>query len=302
VYTAGQPGIAAVTYSSILTFSGGTLLPGPVLSNGQPSGILPVGTTQATLSATTNENATCRYATTSGVAYSAMTNTFSTTGATAQSTQLTGLQNGSNYNYYVRCQDASGNVDTYDYTISFGVSSSSTTASDNFPGTAAVLSDNGLWQTPGSWSAMSENNGAYAAGVDAAMLTNPLLGPDEYAEITFSQDPGSSGSWVGVMTRIQGASNGSGYLAFAYAGAVWLYRVDDFGYLSWNELASASVNLGTAPRDLRLQSQGNTHQVLFNGVVLITYTDPNNVYTTGQPGIAAVEYSSILTFTGGSLP
>jgi hypothetical protein len=147
---------------------------------------------------------------------------------------------------------------------------------------------------------MSENSGAYANGTDAAMVTNPLLGPDEYAEITYSHDPGTSG-WVGVMTRIQGPTNGSGYLAFAYNGAVWLYRVDDNGSLGWNAVASAQVDVSVAPRDLRLQSQGNTHQVIFNGAVLITYTDPNNVYTSGQPGIAAATFSSILSFSGGNL-
>jgi hypothetical protein len=41
--------------------------------------------------------------------------------------------------------------------------------------------------------------------------------------------------------------------------------------------------------------------VIFNGVLLLTYTDPNNVYTSGQPGIAASTFSTILTFSGGNL-
>ncbi len=51
---------------------------------------------------------------------------------------------------------------------------------------------------------------------------------DQYSEITYDQDPGAN-SWPGVMTRIQGAGNGSGYLAIAYAGEVRLYRTDDSG-------------------------------------------------------------------------
>src|SRR5208283_4051000 len=280
IYTAGQPGIAAATFSSILTFSGGALSRTPVRSGGQPTGVLPAATSQATLSLTTDENATCQYATTPGVAYSSMANTFSNTGGTAHSTLLTGLVSGSHYSYYVRCQDAAGNVNTYDYAIAFTVSSTSTTASSTFSGVASVLSDNGLWETPGSWHAMSENNGAYATGVDAAAVANPLISPDQYAQITYDHDPGTSG-WVGVMTRIQGPTNGSGYLAFAYAGQVWLYRVDDNGQLNWNGLASASVDVSVAPRQLRLESQGNTHRVIFNGVLLITYTDSNNIYTAG---------------------
>ena len=272
----------------------------PPRSGGQPTGVLPAATSQATLSLTTDENATCQYATTPGVAYSSMANTFSNTGGTAHSTLLTGLVSGSHYSYYVRCQDAAGNVNTYDYAIAFTVSSTSTTASSTFSGVASVLSDNGLWETPGSWHAMSENNGAYATGVDAAAVANPLISPDQYAQITYDHDPGTSG-WVGVMTRIQGPTNGSGYLAFAYAGQVWLYRVDDNGQLNWNGLASASVDVSVAPRQLRLESQGNTHRVIFNGVLLITYTDSNNIYTAGQPGIAAATFSSILTFSGGAL-
>ena len=64
----------------ILSFTGGAIPPGvtpaPLRSNGQPYASLSSGTTQVTLSLTTDENATCRYATTPGVAYSAMANIF----------------------------------------------------------------------------------------------------------------------------------------------------------------------------------------------------------------------------------
>ena len=52
----------------------------PVRSNGQPAGVLPAGTTATSLTLTTNENATCRYDGTSGVAYGVMANAFGTTG------------------------------------------------------------------------------------------------------------------------------------------------------------------------------------------------------------------------------
>ncbi|MBW8828588.1 MAG: DUF1929 domain-containing protein, partial [Burkholderiales bacterium] len=95
----------------------------PVLSNGQPGGTLAGGTTQATLSLTSNENATCRYSTIAGTAYTSMTSAFSTTGGTTHSTPVSGLANGQTYRYYVRCQDSSGNADTADFTISFSVAS-----------------------------------------------------------------------------------------------------------------------------------------------------------------------------------
>ena len=273
----------------------------PPRSGGQPAGVLSPTTAQSTLSLITDENATCRYGTTAGAAYGSVTNTFSNTGGTAHSTPLTGLVSGNSYSYYVRCEDAAGNTNSDDYVIGFAVSGTSTTVSSTFQGAEAVLSENGMWDSPGAWQpSFGKDNGAFSTVVSAARVANPLLSPDQYAEITYDHDPGTSG-WVGVMTRIQGPTNGSGYLAFAYAGQVRLYRVDDNGQLNWNELASASVDVSVAPRDLRLESQGNTHRVIFNGMVLITYTDSNNVYTAGQPGIAAVTFSTILTFSGGVL-
>jgi glucose/arabinose dehydrogenase len=106
------------TYTATFTAADVTA---PVLSGGLPSGELPAGTIQATLSLTTNENATCRYATTAGVAYAAMTGTFTTTGGTAHSTTVTGLVNGTGYSFFVRCQDPAGNANTTDFVIGFSV-------------------------------------------------------------------------------------------------------------------------------------------------------------------------------------
>jgi hypothetical protein len=96
----------------------------PVRSNGQPTGTLPAGTTQTTLSLTTNETATCRAATTAGLAYASMPTTFSTTGGTSHSMPVSGLTSGTSYTYYVRCQDASGNANSDDFTIAFSIAAS----------------------------------------------------------------------------------------------------------------------------------------------------------------------------------
>jgi glucose/arabinose dehydrogenase len=92
----------------------------PVRSNGQPAGTLAAGTTQATLSLTTNENATCRYGSTAGVDYASLT-TLAATGGTSHTTILTGLVNGGNYTRYVRCLDGAGNANTDDFVIAFNV-------------------------------------------------------------------------------------------------------------------------------------------------------------------------------------
>lgn len=95
----------------------------PVLSGGSPTGTLPAGTTATTLSVSTNENATCRYSATAGTAYAAMTGMFTSTGGTSHSTTLSGLTNGTTYNRYIRCQDASGNANTSDFVVTFSVAS-----------------------------------------------------------------------------------------------------------------------------------------------------------------------------------
>ena len=52
-----------------------------------------------------------------------MTKTFTTTGSTSHSATVSGLTNGNTYNYYVRCRDTVGNVNTDDYRISFSIGS-----------------------------------------------------------------------------------------------------------------------------------------------------------------------------------
>jgi len=95
------------------------LLP-PVLLNGLPTGQFAEGTSQATLMASTTENATCKYGTTSGTAYASIANTFSGSGTKSHTATVTGLVGGL-YNYYVRCQDTTGNTNTTDYNISFTI-------------------------------------------------------------------------------------------------------------------------------------------------------------------------------------
>ena len=318
VYTGGQPGIADyqnVTTAKILTFTGGSLSGSggsgsgprttpPVRSNGQPSGVIAGGTTQTNISLSTDENATCRYATVAGTAYESMVNTFTATGAMTHSTPVSGLVSGGSYTYYVRCQDALGNTNANDYAISFSLGVTGTDPeSSSFVGAENPLSEQGLWIKPGAWAAMAKNNGAYGTATNMASLATPAMNPDQFAEITFDQNLGTT-SWVGVTTRVQSASKGSCYLAIAYNGGVRLYRTDDTGTLNWTQLAGANVDITVAPRDLRLESQGSTHRVYFNGVQLISYTESAPLYTTGQPGVAAYSNAAtakILTFTGGSL-
>jgi hypothetical protein len=297
--------INSVTSVDVITFTPpGGFKKAPTRLDGHPAGTLPVGTTQTTLSLTTSENATCRYGTQAGVPYASMSHTFTTTGFTTHTTLVNGLTSGHTYQFYVRCIDAGANANTDDFVIGFSVAGSSATTS-SFVGTENPLSEGGRWASPGTWADLRMSDGAYAVGLNAlGRLVTPAVGADQYSEITYNQDPGAS-SWVGVATRIQGPDNGSGYLAIAYAGEVRLYRADDSGSLSFTLLASASANVGASPRRLRLESEGNTHRVYFNGTQLISHSATGTLYSSGQPGLAASVFGGpqvkILSFQGGTL-
>ncbi|RJO60409.1 hypothetical protein C4544_05050 [candidate division WS5 bacterium] len=111
----------------------------PVISNGQPSGELPLETTTAMLSVSTDEAATCKYSTSPDIPYSSMTDTFSATGVTTHTNPISGLQYIQSRSYYVKCRDQSGNSNPDDYTVSFSFSrtvySISPSGSDADPGT-----------------------------------------------------------------------------------------------------------------------------------------------------------------------
>ena len=97
----------------------------PERSNGAPTGTLTAGTRQGTISLVTSQNATCRYATTAGTAYTAMTAAFATTGAMQHSTPVDGLVSGGRYTYYVRCRGTNGATNSDDFRITFSVATGS---------------------------------------------------------------------------------------------------------------------------------------------------------------------------------
>ncbi len=84
--------------------------------------VLSAGTTTFTMTATTNEAATCKWATTD-TAYASMTNTFTGSGSTSHNYPLLGLTDGTSYTRYVRCQDTAGNPMTSSVSVTFSVAS-----------------------------------------------------------------------------------------------------------------------------------------------------------------------------------
>ena len=83
--------------------------------------VLAFGTTQTTLSVTTNEASTCRWSASSTDSYAQMTNTMTGTGTTSHSAILIGLVDGTSYTRFIRCSDTAGNAMTTSQSISFSV-------------------------------------------------------------------------------------------------------------------------------------------------------------------------------------
>lgn len=114
----------------------------PLRSKGLPQEILPLDTAFITLSLVTNERAVCKYSAVQNTSYASMTDVFSLTGGGLHSTVTPRSANKATYVYYVRCQDAAGNVNADDYPIVFSVGESTVyvdtknpAASDTNPGT-----------------------------------------------------------------------------------------------------------------------------------------------------------------------
>lgn len=91
----------------------------PNLSNGLPAGEIAAGNPVIEISVESDKTATCRYATTTNVAYANMTGTFSPLQGTQFYTVVGGHQDGTTYNYYVRCIGVQAAVTPIDYVISF---------------------------------------------------------------------------------------------------------------------------------------------------------------------------------------
>jgi Concanavalin A-like lectin/glucanases superfamily/Chitobiase/beta-hexosaminidase C-terminal domain/Right handed beta helix region len=100
----------------------------PLRSTTQSEVQLPAGSREAVIFLTTDEPATCKYDVRAGVAYPEMTVMFASTGTTAHSHTVSGLTDGSTTNYYIKCQDQSGNANTDDFLIKVTVGSSGTPA------------------------------------------------------------------------------------------------------------------------------------------------------------------------------
>lgn len=202
----------------------------PVRSDGSPTGTLPAGTTSTTLSLKTDEAAMCRYATMSGVAYSRMKNTFSTTGGTSQATSVGGLEDGNTYTFYVRCRDSDRNANPDDYPIRFSIQSGDDCG-------APSANAYGAWNAPvgtpdasswpaGTWKVVpspSVESANPQITVDNTLQGIEAIAPDDIWAVGFANNP--NGPQYSIQT-----------LALHWDGSDWSIVATPNAPMDWNRL------------------------------------------------------------------
>jgi hypothetical protein len=334
-YLSGQSGdarypLSTALYSAVFGSGSGTVTPPPpptppVVSGGSPAGALSYGTTQATMSVSTNENATCKYAAAAGTAYSAMPYTFATTGGTSHSVVLTGLSSGSTYNYYVRCADTAGTADTADYPISFSIASSS--ASSPAPAALAVsaspVSGSGASQTftfqvsdPGGYAAVTELDAFF--GVQVAGTNNCRIQYDGGSTLYMEND--AANGWLqgalGSSSTLQNSqcsvnlanssASGSGFIqtvklavsfAPAYAGTrnIFAFAADSAGStVGWSQLGSWTVTTAAAAP---VVSSGSPSGSLTYTITQTTMSVATNIGATCKYATASGTSYSAMPYT-----
>ncbi len=196
----------------------------PLRSAGAPTGTLAPGTTETTISLSTNEAATCRFDTVAGTDYAAMS-PFDSTGTTAHSTLVTGLSDGGSFAYYVRCIDGAGNANPDDYPIAFDVAipgqlpdpiahwslddGSGCTASEPLAGHSGTLSPSCPGNAP-AWVSGMFNAALSFDGADDQIVVHTTTALDSLTEITISawiRHP-NLGGWRGIVDKRDDSADG----------------------------------------------------------------------------------------------
>ena len=208
----------------------------PVLSNPQPTATLASGTSHTSISLTTNEDATCKYGTLVSVPYDEIAGTFISTGGTTHSTNVSGLSNGNNYTYYVRCRDLADNTNTDDFEINFSVAAAAVD-------TTAPVRSNG--SPTGELDA-----GTIAADISLTTDEDAVCRYGTLASVSYDDLPNDFFSTGGTnhLTPISGLENGATYHLYVKCrDGLENTNTDDFE-ITFNVANTQSVNSNTSSK------------------------------------------------------
>jgi hypothetical protein len=167
----------------------------PVVLGSTPTGVLAFGTTSVTLTAVTDEPATCRYDV-ADVAYAAMATALDGSGV-EHVAPLAGLSSGVAYAYYVRCIDARGNAARSSHRAAFRVAGGVPTIlwTDDIQGTSDRLGFDGFGVEHPIGTAVNPSD---ANGANLSRVANPLPGGGHAMRHFGTFDAGGSRAQAGI--------------------------------------------------------------------------------------------------------
>ncbi len=215
----------------------------PAVQSHSPTGT--VTSSSATLTATTNENSTCRYSASSGVAYENMSSAMSGN-TTSHAASLSGLTDGT-YHYYIRCNNTAGLVATSDYDASFTVDIADTPGSGGGGGGSPVTDQNVKETTYASLSAGRENT----LHVDRSAIPATKVG---FMNTAAAQNVKLSVSTVNTSTLTDPLVSAYGYFNVTLSGL----DADELGgaWIEFRVNTSWISEQGATKGDVRLKRQG----------------------------------------------
>ena len=281
----------AAEIADLAAFTGGADRLPPVVSNGAPSGAVAAGS--VTLSVDTHEEATCRFSTTAGQSYDAMTSTFSTVDGLGHSATVT-VDLDTSYTYFVRCSDLSGNANAEDYAVTFFVPGASDifsnlqghwTFDEGTGGTVGDASANGYTGTIGgnpAWIAGQNGGNALdfdGSGDSVSFGATPVLStPSTFTVSAWVNHEAPANAWQSLVDKRDTAYDG--------------YDL----YLDKNSRAFMRVNLETVTGSTVI-TPGQWHHVvgIYDGSQLLLYVD-GVLDATANVGTLTIDAQASLLF------
>lgn len=268
----------------------------PVVFNGLPTGILQVGTRGVVLSVETDEDALCRYAT-SSLPYASMTYSFATESGTRDRLHtgpFTGLEDDTDYTVYVKCEDWRFNVSA-DYLLEFTIGvlpGASSTATTTGSGTGSGSASSTATTTSATSTGTGTGTGASGSGSGSSESGGEGSGSGSGSGF------GSSGSGSGSSSS-GGDGSGSGSGGGGQQGGNFLnksaVKLDGYG------APSAQVTLlkdGVVVKTAGAGSAGE-YSFLVEDLERGVYTF--SLYMTDAKGVKGATYSSTMTLRSNTL-
>lgn len=270
----------------------------PLLFNGLPSGAIAANSATIEISLETDILATCRYATSSGIVYGSMTGSFSPGLGQLFLKTITGHQNNTTYNYYVRCISTQGVANDDDFLITFTLDPDPISNTSIPPANGAIPGQPDTFLGTGGSGVRNGSDFLYLASVTFAGFAPPLSTVYILKDgVQFATvQPRSDGAFSSTMNDLERG-----------AYTISAYSIDSAGRRSAMVSNTLSLLGGTnntisnviLPPTVGLQK----NQIgIGDDAVVVGESVPNSrvdVYVAPQTDIASVKiYSATSTATG----